>query len=325
MLDVPEHPAEKQAGQRRAGKLDDDVAGDPLPREVPAQREGQRHRGVQVRAGDRAHEQDDRRHHQARRDNRRGQADLPLRVQKPATRGGQHQREGAQQLREQPPPFLARVIEVRTVPELKGEQVVRARERRAQRRRVRLLGRRAARGGRLRHGPALARTVRRAHRHVVRHAPLLPVNSTEGASPSRRHARASSSPAPPRRPRDAARADPRRPRTAAMSVLRSSLIPGCLLDLHRCFRSAPQARDQGPRRGAGPGRRAPAGRVIRPRLRRIEPCDAGEPGEIRIRRDDGEAVLNSERRQMRILMPTSAWMGLLSLPLLTGSAVASPR
>jgi hypothetical protein len=33
---VPEHQAQKQAGQRRADELDDDVARDALPREVPA-------------------------------------------------------------------------------------------------------------------------------------------------------------------------------------------------------------------------------------------------------------------------------------------------
>src|SRR6185437_463277 len=42
--------------------------------------------------------------------------------------GDQDQREGAQQLREQPPPFPARVIAVPTVPELKLKYVVRARE-----------------------------------------------------------------------------------------------------------------------------------------------------------------------------------------------------
>ena len=174
MLDVPEHPAQKQAGQRRADELGDDVARDTPPREVPAQRERQRHGRVQVRAGDRAHEQDDRHHHQARGHDRRGEADLPLRVQKPPARGGQDQREGAQQLRKQPPPLLARIIEVLTVPELKQEYVVRARERRPQRRRVDLLGRCPTHSIRPLCGPARPRTVLPAHRHIVCHVPVPP-------------------------------------------------------------------------------------------------------------------------------------------------------
>jgi hypothetical protein len=138
---VPEHQAQKQAGQRRADELDDDVARDAFPREIPPQREGQRHGRVQVRAGDRTHEQDDRRHHQARGDDRRSEADLPLRVQKPSPCGDKDQREGTKQLREQPPPFLARVVEVLTVPELKPEHVVRAREGRPHFGRLDLLGR----------------------------------------------------------------------------------------------------------------------------------------------------------------------------------------
>jgi hypothetical protein len=181
MLDVAEHQARKQARQRRADELDDDVARDPPPRKVPAQREGQRHGRVQVRAGDRAHEQDDRRHHQARGDDRRREADLPLPMQQPPARGGQHQREGAQQLREQPPPFPPRVIKILTAPELKQQHVARARERRSQRHRVELLGRCATHAIRPRCGPVLRRTVLPAHRHVVCHAPVLPINSTEDA------------------------------------------------------------------------------------------------------------------------------------------------
>ncbi len=77
MLNVPEHPAPKQPGQRRGGELDDDVARDTLPREVPAQRKGQRRGRVQcartapmnrmITVAVRA-----------RRDDRRRQADLPF-------------------------------------------------------------------------------------------------------------------------------------------------------------------------------------------------------------------------------------------------------
>jgi hypothetical protein len=99
-------------------------------------------------------------------------------VQKPAARGGQHQREGTQQLREQPPPLPARVIEVRTVPELKLKYVVRARERRPQRRLVNLPDRSP-------HPPPTrppaSRTIGPAHLHIVRHAPVLPVKRTEEA------------------------------------------------------------------------------------------------------------------------------------------------
>src|SRR5712691_2532284 len=47
-----------QGGERRAGQLHDDVAGDPAPGEVAAQREGDADGRVQVGAGDLAHEQD---------------------------------------------------------------------------------------------------------------------------------------------------------------------------------------------------------------------------------------------------------------------------
>jgi len=83
---------------------------------------------------------------------------------------------------------------VPTVPELKHEHVMRARERHPQRPRVNLLGC-CAHSARPLRGRALARTVRPAHRYVVCHAPGPSVNSNAKASPSRRQARASSSPA----------------------------------------------------------------------------------------------------------------------------------
>jgi hypothetical protein len=105
-------------------------------------------------------------------------------MQKPAARGGQHQREGAQQLREQPPPFPARVIEVGTVPELKLKYVVRARERRPQRRGVDLPGSRAAHSICRLRSAVLRRTIRPVRRHVVGHALVLPVQPTEDSPQS---------------------------------------------------------------------------------------------------------------------------------------------
>ena len=48
MLDVAEHRVEEHARQRGADQLDDDVARDALPGEVPAQRERERDRRVQM-------------------------------------------------------------------------------------------------------------------------------------------------------------------------------------------------------------------------------------------------------------------------------------
>ena len=170
MLDVAEYPAEKQARERRAGELDDDVAGHALPREVPAQRECQRHCRVEVRSRYGAHEQDDRGDHQARGDDGRCQADLPLRVQQPAAGGNKDQCEGAQQLGELPPPFLARVVEIRAVPELKPKHVMRAREGRPQRLRVDLMRRRVADGDHLLNvdSPELAIIQRHPSRVILR-------------------------------------------------------------------------------------------------------------------------------------------------------------
>jgi hypothetical protein len=78
-----------------------------------------------MRAGDRPHEQDDREHHQPRCDDRRREADLPLGVQNPATGGHEHQEEGSQQLREQPPVLQLRIVELRARAELEHQQVAR--------------------------------------------------------------------------------------------------------------------------------------------------------------------------------------------------------
>jgi hypothetical protein len=94
--------------------LDEDVPGDAPPREVAAQRERDADGRVEVGAGHLAHEQDDRRHHQRRRDHRRRPADrVRERLAHHAAAGrDQHQQGGAEQLGEQPPPLLRRVLEV---------------------------------------------------------------------------------------------------------------------------------------------------------------------------------------------------------------------
>ena len=68
----------------------------------------------------------------------------------------------------------ARIIEVLTVPELKQEYVMCAREGRPQRRRVDLLGRCPTHSIRPLCGPARPRTVLPAHRHIVCHVPVPP-------------------------------------------------------------------------------------------------------------------------------------------------------
>ena len=70
-------PAEEQRGEGLApGELDDDVAGHSSPREVATvPGEGETHGGIQVRARNLAHEQDDRQDHQPRRSHRRGPRD----------------------------------------------------------------------------------------------------------------------------------------------------------------------------------------------------------------------------------------------------------
>ena len=104
-------------------KLDEDVAGDAPPREVPAQGERERDAGIQVGAGDGAHEQDDRHNHQPGRHHGGGQADLALAVEDPAAGGDEHQEEGAEQLREEPPPLQAGIVELGLGAELEREDV----------------------------------------------------------------------------------------------------------------------------------------------------------------------------------------------------------
>ena len=105
---------EEPRRERGAAELDDDVARDPPPREVAPQRERDADRRVEVRARDLAHEQDDRHHHQPGRDDRRGAADRAgERLAHHAAAGrDEHEEERAEQLREQSPPLLRRILEV---------------------------------------------------------------------------------------------------------------------------------------------------------------------------------------------------------------------
>ena len=80
-----------------------------------------------MRAGDSAHEQDDRHHHQPRCDDGRSERDLALAVKQAPARGDEHEHERAEQLGEQAAPLEPRVFELGLGAELQGEQVHRAR------------------------------------------------------------------------------------------------------------------------------------------------------------------------------------------------------
>ncbi len=60
------------------------------------------------------------------RDHRGGQADLALRVEQATAGGDQDQDEGPEKLGEEPPPLLARIVEVLAVAELERQQVPRS-------------------------------------------------------------------------------------------------------------------------------------------------------------------------------------------------------
>ena len=105
MLDVPEHGVEKEACQCGADELDDDVTGQAPPRKVSAQGKRERDAGIQVRARHCTHEQDDRHDHQPGRHHGCGQADAPFGVENAAARRDEHQKEGAEQLREESAPL----------------------------------------------------------------------------------------------------------------------------------------------------------------------------------------------------------------------------
>ena len=102
--------------------------GTRLQRKVTAHRERQGHGRVQVRAGDRTHEQDDREHHQPRSDHRGREADLPLGMQDPAASGNEHQHECPEQLGEQPAVLELGIVELSPRPELEHQQAPSPRE-----------------------------------------------------------------------------------------------------------------------------------------------------------------------------------------------------
>ena len=124
-----------RAAMRGPGQLRDDVAGDAPPREVAAQGEGDADGRVQVRAGDLAHVQDDPQDRQRRGRDGGAVADHAgegVAHHAPAGRR-QDQEEGAEQLGEQAPPLLARVVEVVDAVDevllVAGERAERARRR----------------------------------------------------------------------------------------------------------------------------------------------------------------------------------------------------
>ena len=98
---------EEPGGEGRSDELDDDVAGHAAPREISSKREPHTHRGIEMRAGDLAHEQDDSNHHQPRCDHGRRATDrVRERVTHHRAAGGdKHQEERPQQLGEKAPSF----------------------------------------------------------------------------------------------------------------------------------------------------------------------------------------------------------------------------
>ncbi len=127
MLDIAEHPEEEQSGEACTGELRDDIPGQALPGEVAAKGKRERYDGVQMRAGDGAHEENDRHDHEPGRNDRRGEADLALAVKEPAAGGDEHEHEGAEKLREEPAPLQARVVELGLGAKLESQQLPRSR------------------------------------------------------------------------------------------------------------------------------------------------------------------------------------------------------
>ena len=95
-------------------ELNNDVARYPAPGEITPKGKRDADRGVQMRARDLAHEQDDAQHHQAGcHHGRRAADDAGERLAHHATPGGDYdEQEGAVQLEEQAPPFLAGIFEI---------------------------------------------------------------------------------------------------------------------------------------------------------------------------------------------------------------------
>ena len=106
---------QEQGGEDAADDLGDDVARDPHPGEVAADREGERDRRVEVGARDRAHEEDDAHDHHARGEGLHGEGQVAADRQRPdhaAARGDEHEQERAPHLAEQAPELEARVVEI---------------------------------------------------------------------------------------------------------------------------------------------------------------------------------------------------------------------
>ena len=77
-------------------------------------------------ARNRAHEQDDRHHRQAGRDDRRREADLSLGVEDPASGRRQQKEKCAEHLGEQPPVREPRILELVPGAELESQEMERA-------------------------------------------------------------------------------------------------------------------------------------------------------------------------------------------------------
>ena len=111
----PYTPCRNSDGEDGADDLGDDVAGDPAPREVAADRERQRHRRVEVGARDRAHEEDDPHDHHPGGEGLHRQGQVAADGQGPddaAAGRDEHQQERAPDLAEQAPELEAGVVEV---------------------------------------------------------------------------------------------------------------------------------------------------------------------------------------------------------------------
>ena len=109
---------EEPGGEGRSDELDGNVGGHAAPREISSKREPHTNRGIEMRAGDFAHEQDDCDHHQPRCDHGRRTADRARErlTHHPGAGGDKHQEERPQQLREKAPSlkFPMGIIEIIT-------------------------------------------------------------------------------------------------------------------------------------------------------------------------------------------------------------------
>ncbi len=109
-----EGQAQQPAGEHGPGDLRQQVARHASPPEVTPEREGEADHRVEMRSGDRAHEEDDGEHGQAWRGDAGRPSDHAVRacVDGAGSGAGQHEQEGADQLAEQSSPLVPQVIEV---------------------------------------------------------------------------------------------------------------------------------------------------------------------------------------------------------------------